>query len=414
MLPRIRARIRPRIRFVVVLAVGLCLVFSAACAGRAPLDGAAPGPAAGPEDTQRPAHPATHPGTLLDGQGDILSEAAFVEAAARADLVLLGESHASPCDHAQQARLIRLMAEAGNPPAVGLEMIPVTLQPRLDRINAGEVALDEIEEFLGWADVWGYPFAAYRPVFETARDLDLPLFGLNVPFDVIRSISREGLFGRTPEERALVPLPIIEPAPAQMEKLREVFAMHGRPEADPERFSRFVLAQSLWDTAMAVNALAAHKATGRPVAVVTGGGHVEFSHGIARRAAYFAPAARVLTVMPWRGRTGQGVPEGFADVLYVCPSSQRTRLGLLLVQEEGGPVVVEEVVPGSVAERAGLLPGDVVVEAAGEPVTAFGDLHTAGMRAARENAPLSLVVERTDEAGVSRIAVELTRPRADE
>ena len=143
--------------------------------------------------------------------------------------------------------------------------------------------------------------------------------------------------------------------------------MHGSADDDPARFNRFVLAQSLWDTAMAKRALEVRAQTGRPVAVVVGGGHVEFGWGIELRATSIAPKTEVLTVMPWRGGD-EPVPGGYADALYVCPLMTRSRLGMILMQSEAGQVVVSEVEPGSFADDAGIQAGDIIEQANGEVV----------------------------------------------
>jgi len=372
-----------------VLVLLLCLLLTACSARRAE-------PQAGSPAADLPAT-----GALLDGSGRPLGEKAFQGMAAGADLVLLGETHDSPCDHAQQARLIRLMAAAGQAPAIGLEMVPAVLQPELDRFNRGEIGPDGLAEAVDWPRTWGYPFALYRPIFEAAAELRLPVYGLNAPHEVVRAVARGGLEALTPQQRSLVPERIIEPAPAQMESLREVFSLHGSPDDDPARFARFVLAQSLWDTAMAARALEVRRSAGRPVAVVAGGGHVEFGWGIELRAASLDPSAGALTVMPWRGGDAP-VPEGYADVLYVCPLMTRSRLGMILFQSEAGQVVVSEVEPGSTAETLGLAAGDVIEKANGADVTTLSDLHRAGFAAMRDGAPLVLTLDRL---GV-KIAVE--------
>lgn len=367
----------------------LCLLLAACSARRVEPQAGSPGAGL----------PAT--GALLDGAGRPMGETQFREMAAGADLVLLGETHDSPCDHAQQARLIRLMAAAGRGPAIGLEMVPAVLQPELDRFNRGEIGPDGLAEAVDWPRTWGYPFDLYRPIFMAAAELKLPVYGLNVPHAVVRAVARGGLESLTPQQRALVPGNIVEPSPAQLESLREVYSMHGNPDDDPARFSRFVLAQSLWDTAMAAKALDVRRATGRPVAVVAGGGHVEFGWGIELRAASLDPSVNVFTVMPWRGGDAP-VPEGYAEALYVCPLMTRSRLGMILFQSEAGQVVVSEVEPGSFADGAGIQTGDVIEKANGADVTTLSDLHRAGFAAARDGRPLTLILDRLG----AKIAVE--------
>ena len=67
---------------------------------------------------------------------------------------------------------------------------------------------------------------------------------------------------------------------------------------------------------------------------------------------------------------------------------------------------VESVEPGSKAESAGLMAGDVLVEAAGRPLTEAMDLHFAAMAASRQNKPLKLTVKRAGQT------ISLTIPLA--
>ncbi|EPR37090.1 protein of unknown function DUF399 [Desulfovibrio sp. X2] len=379
----------------IALLLTLCLLALSGCAGRQ-------APPAGPAPAPLP--PA---GTLLDSSGRPIDEAEFTALAAKADVILLGETHDSACDHEQQARLLRLMSgpwATTQAPAVGLEMVPYTGQEALTRFNRGETSLADLPQALDWEEVWGYPFDLYEPVFAAARELDLPVYGLNAPHSVVRAVAHKGLSGLSPEERALLPQKIIAPEQAQLDELREVFSMHGAmrgaggtdddaamKKAMEARFNRFAEAQSVWDTTMAKEALSVHAATGRPVAVIAGGGHVENGWGIAHRLHVLAPEVRVLLVMPWRG--DGAIPSGYADVLYVCPLVHRFRLGMTL-RQEGGRVVVQEVAPDSLAARAGLTVGDVVTRAGDEPVSGMGDLHAAGFAAVRDRKPLRLTVER--------------------
>jgi len=57
------------------------------------------------------------------------------------------------------------------------------------------------------------------------------------------------------------------------------------PSAAERAFARFQLVQSLWDTAMAENAVAVRVRTGRPVIVLSGSGHVDNGWGVAHRLA---------------------------------------------------------------------------------------------------------------------------------
>ena len=374
------------------------------------------------------------PETLITASGAPLPPAAFAADFTRADYILLGEEHPNPCDHEAQAAVVRRLVAAGVRPAVGFEMIPADRQPVLDAFNAGKLAVGDLPKALDWQHTWGYPFALYAPIFEAAREYGLPAFALNAPQGLARKVGRMGLDALPPAQRATLPGQLLPPDPAQVEELRELFASHsamfekaaqaakakGRKSAMPQtdtkrdRFADFLTVQSLWDTQMAQRALYARAASGRPVVVIAGGGHVERGWGIAKRLAAYDPKARVVTVMPHRG--GDAPDAALAGFFYACPAMHKSRLGMTLSHEApaaGKPdagLLVTAVTPDSPAARAGLLAGDAVTAAGTHAATSLATLHTAAMEAAKAGEPLRLTVSRAGET--LAISIPLDAPAA--
>ncbi|MDP3425917.1 MAG: ChaN family lipoprotein, partial [Humidesulfovibrio sp.] len=294
---------------------------------------------------------------------------------------------------------------------------------------------EELEKRLDWKTYWGHPFAKYLPVFQAIGDWRLPAFGLNVPPGVIRRLSAAAMQNSTaatpapdpvaslsPEDRAHLPARIIEPAPEQLAFLREVMGSHPRPAKDKpggqsidkdngkddskgddlnaRREARFLLIQSVWDTAMAEQAVRARRATGLPVVVLAGAAHVEGGLGIARRIRVLDPGAEVLLISPWRG--GEFALAD-ADVRVYCPESFESRMGMTLESrplvpggqgEQDFEVLVRAVARGSRAETAGLRPGDVVTRAGGHRMRSLAVLHMAGSDAFREKKNMVFVIRR--------------------
>ncbi|PKN08087.1 MAG: hypothetical protein CVU73_09565 [Deltaproteobacteria bacterium HGW-Deltaproteobacteria-8] len=357
-------------------------------------------------------------GEFLTDTGDRLAPEALRQRAATAAYILVGESHGNPCDHEAEARIITLLAHAKTlaaPPfVVGLEMAPATLNPVLAEFSAGGFPPEELEKRLDWKTNWGHPFAKYLPVFQAIRDWRLPVFGLNVPPQVIRRLSAAALANATaadpvaslsPEDRAQLPARIIEPAPEQLAFLHEVMGSHpGNAKGqkaggtvDARREARFLLIQSVWDSAMAEQAVRARKATGRPVLVLAGAAHVEGGLGIARRIRVLDPGAEVLLISPWRG---DGFARADADVRVYCPESFESRMGMVLESRPFGEnfeYVVSQVKRGSQAEAAGLRPGDVVTRAGGYRMRSLTVLHLAGSDAFREKKHLVFVIRRGED-----------------
>jgi len=349
------------------------------------------------------------PGELLTAAGDRLSPEAFMAKARNAAYVLIGESHGQSCDHEAERQLLTLLAHnsagGGHGPAVGLEMVPAKNSAVLQDFVAGAIKSEELEARLDWGKTWGHPFARYLPVFLAMRDWKLPAAGLNVPPDVIRRLSTAAMDNATAsdpvaalsaEDRALLPERIIEPAPEQLAFLREVMSGHpqGRNVEDSRQMARFLLIQSVWDSAMAEQAVALRTTAKRQVAVIAGTGHVDGGLGIARRIAVLDPGAEILLVSPWRG---DDLDAKDAQVRVYCPLRFESRMGMVLehrVFGEASRVLVAEVRRGSRAEAAGLRPGDVVTRAGGYRMDSLTALHLAGSDAFRAKRPLVLDIQR--------------------
>lgn len=394
--------------------------------------------------------PGLEEGTLLVANGTatplLTNTASFVERARNADFILIGEGHTVPCDHLMQARLMQALSDSGQRFTVGLEMFPIDHQPLLDKVNAGSVPLDQFANATNWKKAWGYDFDLYRPVFETVYARKLPLRALNVPQAIVKKVSRGGISSLAPEERALLPARIIPASDAQREALQEMFDAHramvngtmtkvagmmkgqkpaamtgqkspmptpdsaappagSQPSGDQSaqaaspapkdkmtgRMDRFFLIQSLWDTAMAEQAIKAKDETGNPVVVLIGAGHVEFGWGMAHRIRKLRPESRVLLVTPWRGTEPLDPLE--ADMQYYCRLTHQSRMGFSLLQVDGGAQVLD-VLPGSRAAKAGFMKGDIITAANGTAVDSMWVLHTAGLEAAKAGKDLVFTVLR--------------------
>lgn len=334
-------------------------------------------------------------GEFISKYGDQLSLEEIIKISKDKDYILIGEGHKNDCDHKVQQGLLKALAATEQPFSVGLEMVSVDMQPVLDDFAAGRVEVDALEEELQWNTKWGYPFFLFRPLFNTINRNSLPVAGLNVPSSVIKAVSKSGLDGLTEEERAYLPKEIVPPAREQLEFLDMIYAQHeGRDADNATARERFRLVQSIWDSKMAEEAVRLRKKYDWPVLVVAGSGHVENGWGIARRIRRFDPGAQILLLTPWRG--GE-FDRDSADAFFYCPDSYDSRMGALLTATGRGGLLVERVTRGSRAEKAGLRPGDVLVEASGVPLDYLFDLHVAGAKVHEADAPLVFTVRRGGE-----------------
>ena len=227
------------------------------------------------------AYAALPAGTWFAANWHPMAAESALSAATRAQIVLLGEQHATPAHHLWQRDIIAALADEKRPVVIGLEQLPRSSQAALDAYVSG--AMDE-PQFLAesrWKEVWGHDFAAYRPVFELARARRIPMVALNVDRSFVRAVGKQGFAAA-----AVSGAPIQQPATpdsAYVEQLNAVFMQHAKT-ASPEAKARFVEAQTVWDRAMAEGlAKALQDRPGALAIAIMGTGHVENGYGVAHQ-----------------------------------------------------------------------------------------------------------------------------------
>ena len=343
-------------------------------------------------------------GSWLDPSGAAMlsAEQVLSEAAAK-DVVLLGESHDSAEHHRWQLSTLAALHGRRGAVVVGFEMFPRRVQATLDRWSDGEWsgAAQDGAAFLKeaeWDRVWGFAPELYLPLFHFVRQQRLPMLALNVERSLVRQVGDEGWSAIPEKDREGITDPAAA-SDAYRRSLAEVFrqkmtmsARHGGGETDAEAppleeiletpgFERFVEAQLTWDRAMA-EALAEAKRK-RPEALIVGivgRGHAEYGHGIPHQLADLGIESVGVLLPDVPGALCEDPAPGLADAVFLldpdpAPAAEppRPRLGVVIQSDDDG-VLVSEVISGSVAEAAGIEVEDIVVEAAGFPVTAVQEL----------------------------------------
>jgi len=342
------------------------------------------------------------PGPFFSSQKTPVNEVDLVTALKDKDFILIGESHNNACDHQIQARIIELMAMEGQEFVVGLEMVSVERQEILDRFNKGLIDTDQLPEKLGWKEKWGYDFELYRPIFDTVRKHSVNLSALNLPSQVVRSISHYGLDYLSPEDRTYLPEKLIYPPPDQLEMLKDQFYFHeDLIQADQAMFERFVAAQSAWDTSMAHEAVKARQVQQKQVIILAGTLHVDKGQGIEHRLRVLRPESRIAGIVPVRSIEEISPDNAFS---YFCPpASSRMRLGIV-AEMENTKVMVTGVVQGSLAMESGLEKGDQIVRANEKEVSSLADLHAAAVEALEDDHEFRLEVLRNGRLEVFEIS----------
>jgi uncharacterized iron-regulated protein len=320
--------------------------------------------------------------------------------AARA--IYIGEDHNNDFHHEFQLELIRALHRRNPRLLIGMEMFQTPFQPVLDGYVGGVLdeatLLSETEYF----SRWGWDYAWYRPILAYAREHRIPVIALNAPREATRRVSSGGgLDALSPEDRPFV----AEQVDLGIESHRKWFekSLRHHPMGPNFDLDAFYASQCLWDATMAqtaARALEVHHA--HRIVVIAGNGHCR-KDGIPLRASRRGATPSVVLL----GQVGApdeatAVKSRFdddpADFHYYTRPPRRTpptpNPGVNL-DPAGEGAVVANVARGGIADLAGVMQGDRIVELAGRAVSSTTDLRIA--LALMEGRMGEIVVLREDE-----------------
>jgi uncharacterized iron-regulated protein len=342
--------------------------------------------------------------------GTLVNEAEMLAAAADAHIVYVGETHDNPASHRLELALIEAMAERWpGQVSIGMEMFTPAQQPALDRWVAGELSEKAFLKESDWGKGWSMDFALYRDILLAARERKIPVIGINADKAMVKTVGRNAPSEMTDEQRASLPeMDMTDPYQTAM-----VEAIFGGHAGGDNHLAGFQRVQTLWDETMAGN-VAGHLMTcldgTRRMVVLAGGNHVRYGFGIPRRVFRRLPTSYVLI-----GNHEVNIPADKQDrqmnvnmphfpmppydyVVYTAYEDlpgERVKLGVRM-EDAQGKVVVTDVVPGSTADKAGVLAGDVILTLGGEPIAEDFDLvYAVGQKVKGDKAVLE--VERGGE-----------------
>lgn len=308
--------------------------------------------------------------------GDVIPADTLMRELASRRVVLLGEQHERQAHHRWQLHTLAALHAHQPELAIGLEMLPRSAQPALDAWMTGELDVATFLEASGWREAWGYDPDLYLPILNFARMNRIPLVALNVTPELRRRLSQEGWEAVPPAERHHLTLPA-PPSPEYINVLTEVYAQHPEGSENPGGLARFIDAQLVWDRTMA-EALAQASEHASLVVGLMGEGHIRHGHGVPHQLEDLGLGSH-RTLLAWSAQRECPPPEAIADVLFGLGDESShepappPRLGVLLAPALSG-VEISRVAPESVAAASDLREGDIIVIAAGRPVTTTGEL----------------------------------------
>ena len=325
-------------------------------------------------------------GAVLSGRtGRPIAFERMIDEMLPARIVHVGETHNSMPMHEIEFQVIRGLYERDPRLAIGLEMVPVTLQEALNKWTAGILTKDEFLREVRWYVTWNFNFGYYEKIFDFAREHRLPIYALNAPREVINKIRMRGWDALTDAEKAFFPGPPDTTNADHRKLIRTVFESSEIPEAMrgaglDMMFEGLYRGQSAWDTVMGANAVRAAKAEGRRVVVCVGSGHLLYNLGLNRRAHEMSklPFKTVIAVEVPAGKKDLPVSRALGDYVFGLPPMDRPafpNIGLGFKKIDNLENLVIDAKPSEgAASRADFDKGDVVLSVDGKAYTDINEL----------------------------------------
>jgi uncharacterized iron-regulated protein len=289
-------------------------------------------------------------------------------------IVYVGETHDNPAAHRLELDVLKAMAERyPGQLSLGMEMFNTGQQETLDQWTSGTLSEKEFLKNSSWFDNWRMDYAYYRDILNYAREHQIPVVGLNATRELVKKVGRNSLESLDEETRSQLPEIDLDD-PYQRAMAEAIFAGHSSGKAMLDGFLRI---QTLLDETLAekIARVMQEKGSKHRMVVLAGGNHVRYGFGIPRRVYRRLPTSYMLVgsrelVIPGN-KQGKLMdvemprfPMPSYDYLvyteYESLPGERVKLGVRM-KEEDGKVIVEEVVPNSAADIAGVKGGDIVV-----------------------------------------------------
>jgi uncharacterized iron-regulated protein len=182
------------------------------------------------------------PGDLRFGGEEPEKQAKFWTRIVDADVVYIGENHASRGDHVYELDLIRSLIRRRIHFAVGWEMFERNHQSDLDQFKEGRLSLAELFARTGFEKSWATYSPLYATILETTAHAHIPSIGLNASAALAHKIALgEPL---SPSEKKQIPTEFRIPKDGYRHFVRLLGEHPGLKQDD---LPRFFAAQNLWD-----------------------------------------------------------------------------------------------------------------------------------------------------------------------
>jgi len=321
--------------------------------------------------------------------GKNVTLAEIVKKTAKTEVYIIGESHDNYECHAFQRDFIEALYKKYPKLVVGFEFFLREDNDLLDQWRTGQISEEELIEKTGWYKRGAQNFGYTRVVMEVIKKYGIKTIGLNVPRDILHTVSRKGFDQLTPKEKKLFPT-IDIPNPEHEFFIKSIFGTFAVQV--PPWFKNIYAAQKCWDVVMAESMrqfLSQKEYKDYKGIIIAGSNHVDYKLGIPFRYKKSRPKTKITTIVPillpeekkeddkdddevhpMMKKMGKSLNQaaafsrGIADYVFsaVKPLDSHFPVIGFTVEDKDGKFMVKRVTKKSIAEKNGIRKGDQITE----------------------------------------------------
>ena len=277
---------------------------------------------------------------------------ALLEKMESSDVIYLGETHDNPWHHHIEQQVIFQLIGQGMRPVLGFEFFSREQTSHLLRYRNsgrtkgaakghGNAAAGEklLRAQLGWESNRDGDWQRFLPILRAARELQLPIFGADLPGGLKVNLARHGYDGLNGVEKLIATRKTFDD-PAHREWMSERLRALHCGWGDAAYINRLYETWMARNEAMAEAVVAmVRENPGQPVVVILGGGHLEHNLGVYERVQNLMSDARQLNIRMLQVRDEVAEPSDYFahlvrdgrdygpphDYLWFTPGPQRRK-----------------------------------------------------------------------------------------
>ena len=284
-------------------------------------------------------------------------------------IVYVGEEHTNYAHHAVQLEVIKGLLGKERKIAIGMEMFQRPYQAVLDDYVNHAIDRKTFLKRTEYFTRWRFDYELYKPIIDYARENRIPVIALNMEYEILDLVSKNGLDALPSNLKANIPLDMDFSDDQYRDRLKKIFVEH--TSLKDRNFDFFFQSQILWDETMSQSAdkyLAAH--SDYQMVILAGSGHLMYGSGIPKRT--FRRNGLGYAVILSDADLDKDVADYVVFPRHIeGPKSVRM---MVLLNEEKGKVTITGFPENSISKKAGLEEGDIIRFIDDVPITGIDDV----------------------------------------